>query len=158
MDNLQKDEEQKFTVARQEWSSKEQSLTKELSKLKESKDELADAHKQLKTRFDTEIEARNLQTANESAQNSERIQELEEVIRELEEQNETLKSQTVKDQAVSKQKLEFIQLQLDQEHKQREEMKNNHERILKSFQTSQRESVIGKEEAKNQMNELTQRH
>ena len=59
---------------------------------------------------------------------------------------------------MSKQKLEFIQLQLDQEHKQREEMKNNHERILKSFQTSQRESVIGKEEAKNQMNELTQRH
>ena len=108
--------------------------------------------------FDTEIEARNQQTANESAQNSERIQELEEVIRELEEQNETLKSQTVKDQAVSKQKLEFIQLQLDQEHKQKEEMKNNHERILKSFQTSQRESVIGKEEAKNQMNELTQRH
>ena len=34
-------------------------------------------------------------------------------------------------------------------------MKNNHERILRSFQTSQRESVIGKEEAKNQMNELT---
>ena len=56
---------------------------------------------------------------------------------------------------MNKQKLEFIQLQLDQEHKQKEEMKNNHERILKSFQTSQRESVIGKEEAKNQMNELT---
>ena len=42
--------------------------------------------------FDTEIETRNKQTASESAQNSERIQELEEVIRELEEQNETLKS------------------------------------------------------------------
>ena len=37
-------------------------------------------------------------------------------------------------------------------------MKLNHERILKSFQNSQRESVIGKEEAKNQINELSQAH
>ena len=42
--------------------------------------------------------------------NSERIQELEDIVRDLEEQNESLKSQTIKDSAVSNQKLEFIKL------------------------------------------------
>lgn len=37
-------------------------------------------------------------------------------------------------------------------------MKKNHERILKSFQNDQRQSVIGKEEVKNQINELHQKH
>ena len=59
---------------------------------------------------------------------------------------------------MAKQKNEFMRLQLEQEQKQKEEMKLNHERILKSFQNSQRESVIGKEEAKNQINELSQAH
>ena len=81
-----------------------------MSKLKEAKEDLSQQYKTLKGKFDVEMEARNAQTASESAQNSERIQELEEVIRELEEQNETLKSQTVKDQAVAKQKQEFIAL------------------------------------------------
>ena len=34
----------------------------------------------------------------------------------------------------------------------------NQERILKSFQDSARQSVIGKEEAKNQLNELNEAH
>jgi hypothetical protein len=42
-----------------------------------------------------------------------------------------------------------MRLQLEQEQKQKEEMKLNHERILKSFQDNARQSVIGKEEAKN---------
>ena len=158
LENAQKDEEQKFAVASQEWTSREQSLLKEVQRLKEAKEELTEQLKSLRAKFDVEIDQRNRQTASESAQNSERIQELEEVIRELEEQNESLKSQTVKDQAVAKQKQEFIQLQLEQEQKQKEEMKLNHERILKSFQNSQRESVIGKEEAKNQIAELSQAH
>jgi len=37
-------------------------------------------------------------------------------------------------------------------------MKANHERILKSFQNDQRQSVIGKEEVKNQINEINQKH
>ena len=37
-------------------------------------------------------------------------------------------------------------------------MKLNHERILKSFRDNERQSVIGKEEAKNQINELNQAH
>ena len=37
-------------------------------------------------------------------------------------------------------------------------MKLNHDRILKSFQNDQRQSVIGKEEVKNQINEINQKH
>lgn len=55
----------------------------------------------------------------------------------------------MKDAAVAKQKIEFMRLQLEQEQKQKEEMKLNHERILKSFRDTERQSVIGKEEAKN---------
>jgi len=76
----------------------------------------------------------------------------------LEDQNESLKSQAIKDAAVSKQKNEFMRLQLEQEQKQKEEQKVNQERILKSFQDSARQSVIGKEEAKNQLNELNEAH
>ena len=94
----------------------------------------------------------------EDQANSERIQELEEIVKDLEEQNESLKSQAVKDGAVSKQKIEFIRLQLEQEQKQKEEMKLNHERILKSFRDSERQSVIGKEEAASQINEINQAH
>lgn len=76
----------------------------------------------------------------------------------MEDQNESLKSQAIKDAAVSKQKNEFMRLQLEQEQKQKEEQKVNQERILKSFQDSARQSVIGKEEAKNQLNELNEAH
>ena len=69
-----------------------------------------------------------------------------------------MRSQAVKDAAVAKQKNEFITLQLEQEQKQKEEMKLNHERILTSFRENDRASVIGKEEAKNQINELNQAH
>lgn len=59
---------------------------------------------------------------------------------------------------MAKQKIEFMRLQLEQEQKQKEEQKLNHERILKSFRDTERQSVIGKEEAKNQLNELNQVH
>ncbi len=80
---------------------------------------------------------KHLQEAEEAA-NSERIQELEEIVKELEETNESLKSQAVKDAAVAKQKNEFMRLQLEQEQKQKEEQKLNHERILKSFRDTER--------------------
>ena len=103
----------------------------------------------MKQKYDTDVLQFNSQKAEEQQANSERIQELEDIVRDLEEQNESLKSQTIKDQAVANQKLEFIKLQLEQEQKQKDEMKVNHERILKSFQYDQRQSVIGKEEFKN---------
>ena len=90
--------------------------------------------------------------------NSERIQELEEIVKELEGESESVKSQAVKDAAVAKQKNEFMRLQLEQEQKQKEEMKLNHERIMKSFRDTERASVIGKDEAKSQVNELNAAH
>ena len=47
--------------------------------------------------------------------NSERIQELEEIVKEIEGESESVKSQAVKDAAVAKQKNEFMRLQLEQE-------------------------------------------
>ena len=68
-------------------------------------------------------------------------------MKELEGDNDSIKSQAMKDAAVAKQKNEFMRLQLEQEQKQKEEMKVNHERIMKSFRDTERASVIGKEEA-----------
>jgi hypothetical protein len=45
-------------------------------------------------------------------------------------------------------------VQLEQERNQRQEEKRNHDRMLKSIQSSQRESVIGKEEASKQLEDL----
>ena len=45
-------------------------------------------------------------------------------------------------------------MQLEQERNQRQEEKRNHDRMLKSIQSSQRESVIGKEEATKQLDDL----
>ena len=50
------------------------------------------AHKTLKERYDTDILQFNSQKAEENAANNERIQELEEIVKELEEQNDSLKS------------------------------------------------------------------
>jgi len=45
-------------------------------------------------------------------------------------------------------------VQLDQERNQRQDEKRNHDRMLRSIQSSQRESVIGKEEATKQLDDL----
>ena len=50
--------------------------------------------------------------------------------------------------------MEFLQVQLEQERVQREDQKRNHEKMLKSLQSSHRESVIGKEEANKQLDQL----
>lgn len=124
-------------------------MERELNTLRELKEDLSASNNKLQKKFDTELMAKNSMQEQEEQANSERIQELEDIVKELEEQNESLKSQAVKDGAVAKQKNEFMRLQLEQEQKQKEEMKNNHERILKSFRDTERQSVIGKEEARN---------
>lgn len=85
---------------------------------------------------------------------SERITELENFLKEVEDENEAMKQKIDKDQAINSQKMEFLQVQLDQERSQRQEEKRNHDRMLKSIQSSQRESVIGKEEATKQLDDL----
>ena len=101
------------------------------------------------------MQAKTQAKEEEDQVNTERIEELEEIVKDLEEQTESLKSQAVKDAAVAKQKNEFMRLQLEQEQNQKAEQKLNHERILKSFRDSERQSVMSKEDAKNQINELS---
>ena len=62
-----------------------------------------------------------------------------------------------KEEAVLKQKLEFVQYQLEDEKKKFEENRQAHESMLKSLQSSSRESVIGKEEAQIKINEMEQK-
>lgn len=59
-----------------------------------------------------------------------------------------------KENAINKQKLEFIDLQLKEERAKYIEQKQNHENMLNSIQDQQRQSVIGKEEATKRINEI----
>ena len=115
LENSLKDEEQNSTIQRQEWHKREQMMDRELQQLREAKEELTGSNKTLQQRFDTELRQKNEAQEQEDQANVERIQELEEIVKELEEQNESLKSQAVKDGAVAKQKNEFMRLQLEQE-------------------------------------------
>jgi len=67
------------------------------------------------------------------------------------------KQKWVKEEAVLKQRFEFVQYQLDEEKKKSEEQKQAHESMLKSLQSSNRESVIGREEAQTKINEAEQK-
>ena len=99
-----------MTIARQEWTKKEQQMERELVQLREVKEELTSSNTTLQKRFETEMLAKTQAQEEEDQVNSERIQELEEIVKDLEEQNESLKSQAVKDAAVAKQKNEFMRL------------------------------------------------
>ena len=104
-----------MTIARQDWHKREQQMERELQQLRETKDELTTTNSSIQKKFETEMAAKNQAQEQEEQVNTERIQELEDIVKELEEQNESLKSQAVKDGAVAKQKIEFIRLQLEQE-------------------------------------------
>ena len=67
-------------------------MERELQQLRETKDELSNNNKTLQKRFDTELRQKNEAQEQEEQANGERIQELEEIVKELEEQNESLKS------------------------------------------------------------------
>lgn len=59
-----------------------------------------------------------------------------------------------KEKAVLEQKLEFIKYQLDDEKKKFEENRAAHESMLSSLQSTNRESVIGREEAQHKINSM----
>ena len=67
-------------------------LAEQLQSLREHKEELTGQHSKLQKKFDTELLLKNQAQEQEEQANAERIQELEEIVRELEEQNESLKS------------------------------------------------------------------
>ena len=64
------------------------------------------------------------------------------------------KQSWAKEEAVLRQKLEFVQYQLDDEKKKFEENKQAHESMMRSLQSTNRESVIGREEAQTKINEM----
>ena len=64
------------------------------------------------------------------------------------------KATWAKEEAVLKQKLEFVQYQLEDEKKKFEENKNAHDSMLRSLNTQNRESVIGREEAQHKINDM----
>ena len=78
---------------------------------------------------------------------SERIQELEQRVKQAEESLEISRQKWEKDQAIAKQKQEFLELQLREERTKYEEQKQAHEHIMRNIQSRERESVIGKEES-----------
>lgn len=67
-------------------------MDRELQTLRDSKDELTTSNKKLQKKFDTELTAKNQMQEQEDMANTERIQELEEIVKEIEDQNESLKS------------------------------------------------------------------
>ena len=64
------------------------------------------------------------------------------------------KATWAKEEAVLRQKFEFVQYQLEDEKKKFEENKNAHDSMLRSLNTQNRESVIGREEAQHKINDM----
>lgn len=82
---------------------------------------------------------------------------MEKAIGEKEETFDMARQQWAKEEAVLKQKLEFSQFQLDEEKKKFVDAKKNHESMLHSLQSTSRESVVGREEAQQRLNEMEQK-
>lgn len=82
----------------------------------------------------------------EAELNAERLHEMETQLKDTKETFDMAKQNWAKEEAVLKQRLEFAQFQLDEEKKKFEENRVANESLLKSLQTQNRESVIGREE------------
>lgn len=128
--------------------------TKELRKGKDSEGDLAKRYEQLSRKYETDC--LQLKEAGDATHklNKEKIGELEQQLNEKEETFDMARQQWAKDEAVLKQKLEFAQFQLEEEKKKYQESKASHEAMLKSLHGASRESVVGREEAQQKLNEM----
>ena len=59
-------------------------MDRELHQLRDAKEDLTSQNKKLQSRFDNELSAKNQAQQEEDQVNSERIQELEEIVKDLE--------------------------------------------------------------------------
>lgn len=102
----------------------------------------------------------NLKLTQEEEQVSrgERIRELELMARSAEEALDLARQRWEKDQAIGKQKQEFLELQLREERQKYEEQRQAHEQIMRNISNRERESVIGKEEAAKQLQNIKEIH
>lgn len=63
-----------------------------------------------------------------------------------------------KDQAIYRQKMEFLELQLREERAKNDDQRSTHDQILRNIHARERESVIGKEEAGRRIQEIKEQH
>ena len=127
---------------------------KELRKNKDSEADVAKKYETLQKKY--EEECTNLKGAHDKQAelNTERLAELEATLKDTKETFEMAKQNWAKEEAVLKQRLEFAQFQLDEEKKKFEENRVANESLLKSLQTQNRESVIGREEFQQRVNDM----
>lgn len=133
------------------------SKAKELKKSKDAESELTRKYEQLQKRYETDCDQQKGASLEKEKLQKEKIEELEKAIGEKEETFDMARQQWAKDEAVLKQKLEFAQFQLDEEKKKYQDAKKNHESMLTSLQSTSRESVVGREEAQQRLNEMEQK-
>jgi len=74
---------------------------------------LIKANEDLKSKFENEVNNFTQQKEQHLLEASERITELENILKEVEDENEAMKQKIDKDQAINSQKMEFLQVQLD---------------------------------------------
>lgn len=119
---------------------------KELKKNNDSQSDIQRKFDQLQKKYDQECIAMKAAQDKEAELNSERMGEMETQLKDTKETFDMAKQNWAKEEAVLKQRLEFAQFQLDEEKKKFEENRIANESLLKSLQTQNRESVIGREE------------
>ena len=102
------DAEQKLQLQESEWKQQEEQLKKDLAKTKDSLTSALHEKKTVEQKYDSHISKFNAEKEEESEQKSQRIQELEAYLKQIEDENESLKNKYDKDQAISQQKIEFM--------------------------------------------------
>lgn len=122
---------------------------------------LAELQKQydtLKKKYNDEVNQMKQYQEDEMIGKNDRIIDLEQKCKGLEENFEMAKQKWEKDLAIAKQKQEFLELQLKEERVKNEEQKAAHDQILRNIQSRERESVIGKEEAARRLQDIKEQH
>lgn len=129
-------------------------MKKEVSKLKEHLGEITKQNDILKKKYSNEVEQMKLVSEDDLNSKSEKITEQEQKIKTLEESFDIAKQKWEKDQAIYKQKQEFLELQLKEERNKNDDQKQTHDTMFRNLQNRERESVIGKEEANKRINDV----
>jgi len=83
-------------------------LRRDLGKTKELLNGALADKKTLEAKYDSHLSKYNAEKEEESEQKSQRIKELEVFLKQVEEENESLKNKYDKDQAIAQQKIEFM--------------------------------------------------
>jgi hypothetical protein len=105
----------------------ESQLKKELLKTKTSFQELTNANENLKRKYVEETEQFKYHLDDEKSLSGVKIAELEQDLKNCQDSFDSSKLKWEKDQAISKQKMEFIELSLKEEKIKNEEQRQSHD-------------------------------